>query len=168
MKATWDFYGRRAEEAELRKIAERGRWFFCEISGRRRIGKTALVNRLLDRTKGRKVFYVQIPDSDPSGVLKSVNDALEDLEIPRGDFPPPRDLQQFAKLIGRLAEKEYFVILDEFQNLVQEDPNVLHLLQALVDGLEFSGDEMYIAGDVIRPRAVHNAVREGFLAGVRI
>ncbi len=40
--------------------------------------------------------------------------------------------------------------------------------QALVDGLEFSGDEMYIAGDVIRPRAVHNAVREGFLAGVRI
>ena len=41
-------------------------------------------------------------------------------------------------------------------------------VQALVDGLEFSGDEMYIAGDVIRPRAVHNAVREGFLAGVRI
>ncbi|MBI3108601.1 MAG: FAD-dependent oxidoreductase [Candidatus Rokubacteria bacterium] len=41
-------------------------------------------------------------------------------------------------------------------------------VQGLVDGLEFSGDEMYIAGDVIRPRAVHNAVREGFLAGVRI
>ena len=41
-------------------------------------------------------------------------------------------------------------------------------VQVLVDGLEFSGDEMYIAGDVIRPRAVHNAVREGFLAGVRI
>ena len=41
-------------------------------------------------------------------------------------------------------------------------------VQGLVDGLEFSGDEMYIAGDVIRPRAVHNAVREGFLAGLRI
>ncbi|MBI2528972.1 MAG: FAD-dependent oxidoreductase [Candidatus Rokubacteria bacterium] len=41
-------------------------------------------------------------------------------------------------------------------------------VQGLVDGLEFSGDELYIAGDVIRPRAVHNAVREGFLAGVRI
>lgn len=115
MMATWDFYGRRDEEAELRKIADRGRWFFCEISGRRRIGKTALVNRLLDRTKDKKVFYVQIPDSDPSGVLKSVNDALEDLEVPRADFPPPRDLRQFATLIGRLAEKNYFVVLDEFQ-----------------------------------------------------
>ncbi len=113
--ADWDFYGRRSEEAELRKIAGRGRWFFCEISGRRRIGKTTLVNRLLEHARSQKIFYVQIPDSDPSGVLKSVNDALEDLDVPSSDFPRPRDLQQFAKLIGRFAEKEYFVVLDEFQ-----------------------------------------------------
>lgn len=40
--------------------------------------------------------------------------------------------------------------------------------QDLIEALEFSGDELYIAGDVIRPRSVHNAVREGFLVGVRI
>ena len=154
MKATWDFYGRRAEEAELRKIAERGRWFFCEISGRRRIGKTALVNRLLDRTKGRKVFYVQIPDSDPSGVLKSVNDALEDLEIPRGDFPPPRDLQQFAKLIGRLAEKEYFVILDEFQYFHRKALYPFcSYLQAEVDRLRNQRDA---AGGLFVLGSIHN------------
>ena len=40
--------------------------------------------------------------------------------------------------------------------------------QDLIETLEFSGDELYVAGDVVRPRSVHNAVREGFLVGVRI
>ncbi len=40
--------------------------------------------------------------------------------------------------------------------------------QDLLETLEFCGDEMYFAGDVVRPRSVHNAVREGFLVGVRI
>jgi len=40
--------------------------------------------------------------------------------------------------------------------------------QDLIEALEFSGDELYFAGDVVRPRSVHNAVREGFLIGVRI
>ena len=41
-------------------------------------------------------------------------------------------------------------------------------LQHLAGALEFSGDELYIAGDAVIPRASHNAVREGFLIGVRI
>lgn len=115
MENQWEFFGRHTEESELQKIAARGRWFFCQISGRRRIGKTTLVNRLLERTKAKKIFYVQIPDSDPSGVLKSVNDALEDLGVPGDRFPAPGDLQQFAKLVGKMTESDYFVVLDEFQ-----------------------------------------------------
>jgi AAA+ ATPase superfamily predicted ATPase len=41
--AGWGFYGRRRERAELAQVLERGRWFFLQISGRRRIGKTRLV-----------------------------------------------------------------------------------------------------------------------------
>lgn len=154
MKTTWDFYGRHAEEIELRKIADRGRWFFCEISGRRRIGKTTLVNRLLERTKDKKIFYVQIPDSDPSGVLKSVNDALEDLDVPRAEFPFPRDLQQFAKLIGRLAEKEYFVVLDEFQYFHRKALYPFcSYLQAEVDRLRSRRDA---AGGLFVLGSIHN------------
>lgn len=40
--------------------------------------------------------------------------------------------------------------------------------QALAEALEFSADEMYLAGDCVMPRASHNAVREGFLIGARI
>ena len=39
----WSFYGRRHELQQLQRILERRRWFFLQISGRRRIGKTSLI-----------------------------------------------------------------------------------------------------------------------------
>jgi len=41
-------------------------------------------------------------------------------------------------------------------------------VQELAGLLEFSGDELYVVGDAVRPRSAHNAVRDGFLIGVRI
>ena len=42
----WGFYGRSEPLTELRRIVEAGRWFFCRIEGRRRIGKTTLLAQL--------------------------------------------------------------------------------------------------------------------------
>lgn len=39
----WTFYGRKDELGLLTEILTRNRWFFVKISGRRRIGKTRLV-----------------------------------------------------------------------------------------------------------------------------
>jgi len=47
--AEWGFYGRRQERAQLAQMLSRGRWFFLQISGRRRIGKTRLVQELLQQ-----------------------------------------------------------------------------------------------------------------------
>ncbi len=40
--------------------------------------------------------------------------------------------------------------------------------QELVNALEFSADEQYVVGDAVHPRAVHNAIRDGHLVGLRI
>jgi 2,4-dienoyl-CoA reductase (NADPH2) len=40
--------------------------------------------------------------------------------------------------------------------------------QELVDRLEFLSDELYVIGDALKPRSVHNAIHEGFKIGVRI
>ena len=37
----WGFYGRQNELTQLRGILSRQRWFFVQIAGRRRIGKTS-------------------------------------------------------------------------------------------------------------------------------
>lgn len=47
MTTAWKFYGRRNELAQLQGILQRRRWFFLQISGRRRIGKTTLIQQAL-------------------------------------------------------------------------------------------------------------------------
>jgi AAA+ ATPase superfamily predicted ATPase len=42
----WQFYGRTEPLSELNRIVHAGRWFFCRIEGRRRIGKTSLLSQL--------------------------------------------------------------------------------------------------------------------------
>ena len=61
---SWAFYGRRSELAQLRAILDRRRWFFLQISGRRRIGKTTLIHEALGEDELARTLYIQIPDSE--------------------------------------------------------------------------------------------------------
>jgi len=40
--------------------------------------------------------------------------------------------------------------------------------QELMSALEFIVDELYVIGDAVRPRSVHNAIHEGYRVGVRV
>jgi hypothetical protein len=110
----WRFYGRSHELDRLREMLARRRWFFCKLSGRRRIGKTTLVQQALP-ADGKKVVYLQVPDSAPSGVVAAFRDALEVFEVDPARLPPLSDLRGMAHGIGALADRGHIVILDEFQ-----------------------------------------------------
>lgn len=43
--ADWQFFGRTMELGGMSAILRRQRWFFAKITGRRRIGKTGLVQQ---------------------------------------------------------------------------------------------------------------------------
>lgn len=110
--AGWGFYGRRRERAELSKVLSRGRWFFLQISGRRRIGKTRLVQELLQPERRKRVLYIQIPDSDPAGVVSTARDFMANFGVAA---PLPHDLRSLAVRIGDLCAEGWIVALDEFQ-----------------------------------------------------
>lgn len=110
--AEWRFYGRRRERAELAEALGRGRWFFLQISGRRRIGKTRLVQELLQPERRERVLYIQIPDSDPAGVVSTARDFMENFGVVG---PLPHDLRSLAVCIGKLCADGWIVALDEFQ-----------------------------------------------------
>jgi AAA+ ATPase superfamily predicted ATPase len=114
--ADWKFYGRREQLADLERILDRKRWFFAKVTGRRRIGKTTLIQRAMQEIgTTQPVFYVQVPDSEPAGVLSAVNDALETFQVPSDRYPRPNNLLQLAKLLETMADGGYILILDEFQ-----------------------------------------------------
>jgi AAA+ ATPase superfamily predicted ATPase len=113
--AAWGFYGRQGELRLLLEILSRRRWFFVKVTGRRRIGKTTLIQQALQTMGDRRVFYVQVPDSAPAGVLSAVADAMETFQVNAEVAPRPTSLRELAGTIGTLARAGYLVALDEFQ-----------------------------------------------------
>jgi len=111
-KSSWGFYGRVQELADLATVLGRGRWFFLKISGRRRIGKTTLIRQALDASGRDRVVYVQIPDSDPTGVVSAARDFFDTFGV--SDLQP-NNLKGLAAAIGTLVRRGYIVALDEFQ-----------------------------------------------------
>jgi len=128
----WSFYGRRAELQQLQNMFARRRWFFLQISGRRRIGKTSLIQEALRAAGIARTLYIQIPDSDATGVVAACNGYLETFGIESRIA----SLGELARLIGRLAREGYVIALDEFQYFHRKQlSGFCSLLQAEVDEL---------------------------------
>lgn len=135
----WSFYGRRSELWQMQQVLERKRWFFLQISGRRRIGKTTLIQQALQAAGIDKTLYIQIPDSDPTGVVAACNEYLNTFGIQER----VRSLGDLADLIGRLAEQGYVIALDEFQYFNRKRLfDFCSLLQAVVDRLATSAAQV--------------------------
>lgn len=140
---SWNFYGRAQELQALKEILGRGRWFFARITGRRRIGKTTLVQQALRASNKQPVFYVQIPDSAPAGVLSAVHDAMDTFELPLERFARPDSLLAMARTVEQLALAGYVVALDEFQYFSRKHlQEFTSHLQAVADRLAARADSV--------------------------
>lgn len=150
----WTFYGRSEELRHLLQMIERRRWFFARITGRRRIGKTTLIQQAIQAAgANRPVFYVQIPDSGPAGVLSAIADACETFAIAVDAFPRPRTLGEFARFVGDLARSGFLVVLDEFQYFNREQLRPFcSFLQSEVDALSSQAERvpggLFVLGSV--------------------
>jgi hypothetical protein len=148
----WRFYGRTTERDRLGAILGRGRWFFVKVTGRRRIGKTSLIQECL-RGGTKPVFYVQIPDSGAGGVLSTVADAMDTFAVP-ATFPRPQSLAELAQMVATLARGGYIVALDEFQYFNRERlRDFCSLLQAQVDQL--AADSASVPGGLLVLGSIH-------------
>ena len=143
MDAGWTFYGRQEELGALLERMRAGRWFFGAVRGRRRIGKTALIQQALDTLQadgpdGRRALLVQLPDSSPADAAavfrNSVREAGMEDHIEGADAI--RGLPDVAAAVGSLCAAGTVVVLDEFQ-LCHRGPlrGLPSLLQMQVDRL---------------------------------
>jgi len=133
----------------MRRILARGRWFFLQISGRRRIGKTALIQQALATRGQDRALYIQIPDSDPVGVVAACNGYLETF----GLGERVSSLAAMAGLIGKLVRQGYVVALDEFQYFHRKPlGDFCSYLQAEVDQL---AAERTVTGGLIVLGSLH-------------
>ena len=122
----------------------RPRWFFGAIRGRRRIGKTALIQQALktvsdDEPAGPQVLLARIPDRSPADFAAVFRSARGEAGLARntGAAEAIRDLPGIAATVGSLCSRGVIVILDECQ-VCHRGPlsGLPSLLQAQVDRLQ--------------------------------
>jgi uncharacterized protein len=142
--ADWTFYGRAEPLAELRRIVAAGRWFFCRLEGRRRIGKTTLLSHLARSNEelSAQLVYMQTPDSDERDVAATFRRSLSEAE--RDDVKALADrvidFPTMATAIGELCQAGMIVVLDEFQYFTRATLHPFNsFLQAEVDQLRNAG-----------------------------
>lgn len=146
----WGFYGRSSEQAEIDRIISSGRWFFCAVSGRRRIGKTTLIQRAMTKRSDLAALYFQVPDSDERGVVQTFQDALEDSGTPIEAVEQVQTFADMADVIGLLCRRGLIVVIDEFQYFHRAALSPFSsFLQAKVDRLRDSNSGgLFVLGSI--------------------
>jgi len=149
--SSWGFYGRGDQLATLQDRFRRRRWFFLRVTGRRRIGKTSLVHEALRREGLAKALYIQIPDSDPAGVVSTARDFYQ---LFRVGGPLPTDLKSLAASLANLVRAGWIVAIDEFQYFHRKALfEFTSHLQAEVDRLSAEADR--VAGGLLVLGSIH-------------
>jgi len=148
------FYGREKEIEGLRRenrlSAENAR--FTVITGRRRVGKTELVNQALARTDGSYLYLLLVRQGEKTlcaMLQRSIEEQLGGKVTILGQAERLIDL---VKAVVELARKRQFtVVIDEFQEMDYVNPAFYGDLQGLWDRVHTSYKlHLVVSGSVNR------------------
>lgn len=126
------FVGREAELAALEGFADSGRAELFVLYGRRRVGKTELLQRLCERSRSVYFLAAQVRDKDNLAAFKdALQEGLADPLIENVTF------SDWASALGYAAERtgdeRLIIVLDEFPYLCEANKGLPSLLQRFWD-----------------------------------
>ncbi|OYT53112.1 MAG: hypothetical protein B6U72_06840 [Candidatus Altiarchaeales archaeon ex4484_2] len=133
------FRDRVEELKELKDVLDSDRFELTVIYGRRRIGKTELI---LSATENRKrIYYLAVGERNLERFYQHCLRHLPEVSRLRMDW---------ETLFEFLKNNVEVIIIDEFQNLIREDENILHILQSITDStLRDSQIKMFLLGSSV-------------------
>ena len=125
------FVGRASELSELEKLYGTNEFQMTVIYGRRRVGKTTLINHFI---RDKKAAYCMAVESNIQENQHMMSMAVWRLMGQGEDMP---DFGSFSSILQKLAEisKEERIIfaIDEYPYLAAADPAVSSVLQSFID-----------------------------------
>ncbi len=125
------FVGRKQELSRLKKEYDSNGFAFSVLFGRRRIGKTALLEAFIEGKDA--VFYTGLAFTETdniAGLSRQLNDYLGRTEA----APLHQSYEQiFLEMADVARKKRLVVIIDEFPYLAEASPYLSSLIQRFVD-----------------------------------
>ena len=136
------FIGRERERKALENLYRSDKFEFAVIYGRRRVGKSALINQFIGN---RKAIYFMGVESNEKQNLENFSKSI--LEYSNGietesTFP---SFQTALEYVFRLAEKERLILaMDEYPYVARSSKSLASTLQLLIDKYHQSSKLMLI------------------------
>lgn len=128
------FYNRRQELAALTVAWETGKAEMLLLYGRRRVGKTFMLQHFLADTRPHCYFLASAKSiADNMALLADALIAAHPSAagMTSADLPTLRSILQFYEGVAR--ETRFALVIDEFQYLVSQDPSIPSQIQAWWD-----------------------------------
>ena len=136
-----EFVGRRRELAQLSRIyADIGRTrrgAFVSVRGRRRVGKSRLIEQFALRSRAPYVFYVATRQA-PEVELARFHDAVTASQLPAAELARGTSFDTWEAALANAAagaswERPAIVVFDEFPYLVDHQPEIEAIVQKVWD-----------------------------------
>lgn len=128
------FLGRELELKILQNKFNKDSFGMAIVYGRRRIGKTMLINEFMDRQACKKIYFTAVEQNEKillsmmkDAVLSSLAPELIDIV----DFP---DFEKLFEFVGKYAVKERIIFfIDEYPYLAKQCKSIQSVLQKTID-----------------------------------
>ena len=131
------FVDRKNEFARLQKSLKRAKPQFIVVYGRRRIGKSTLIKKVMDFSRG-DIYFLADKTSEPS--QRQLFAAVAGMSIEGFDMASYPSWESLLISLSRSANHRITVCLDEFPYLVKSCPALPSILQKLLDDKKLKFD----------------------------
>lgn len=136
------FIGRERELNALEKLYTSNKFEFAVIYGRRRVGKTALINRFLG---AKKAVYFMGVESNAKQNLENFSKSIIEYSSGIETETSFLSFQAALEYVFRLAEKERLILaIDEYPYVARSSKSLASTLQLLIDKYRDSSKLMLI------------------------
>ena len=126
-----EFYGRKKELSQLKKLISSDEMLMGLIYGRRRIGKSELVKRAIKESDIKSIYYECKQVTEESNVQSMCEVLTDSLGLPKLGYTK---VEEIVDYIFNLSKKENIVfVLDEYPYLRENVRGLDSIIQALVD-----------------------------------
>lgn len=125
------FIGREKELRELKKLYQSGKFEFVVIYGRRRVGKTALINHFIE---DKQAIYFMGVESNEKQNLENLSKSIMEYGSDIQADTYFASYQSALEYTFKLAEKERLVLaIDEYPYVARSSKSLASTLQLLID-----------------------------------
>ncbi len=132
-----EFVDRKKELARLQQSLQREKPQFIVVYGRRRIGKSTLIKRVMDFNRG-DIYFLADRTSEPS--QRQLFSLAVDMTIEGFSMASYPDWESLLVSLNRAIDRRIAVCLDEFPYLVKSCPALPSILQKLIDSKRLKFD----------------------------